>query len=393
MSPVRVDSAHESASASVDLLGEAACTQTELLEDVLSSLGVPPAAREQAGQSGDLATAFFEALPLRGAVDRTVTPQAIEGCGGMPVACVQELMAALGFPAPGATEPVFTPDEAHALAELWRCRDVWPFAATVQVARLYGRLLARIAQASAQQWFAVAEPLLRSVEPAEDRRAATAARTFDRLLPTADAFLTGVHRRWIEREAAQMAVRRAEAASTSELPVDFAEMSILFCDLKGFTAFTDRCGDSAAIRMIDRFATTVTRERGEEARLTKLLGDGFMLVYPEPALAVEAMLRIMATMHSTDQPAVHASVHHGAVVPWEGDYFGTSVNLAARLLAFADGDELLATAQVVERCPGFAWERVGNRRMRGVSGAVEVFRLGQCPQLRAEGPQPSSARK
>jgi hypothetical protein len=112
---------------------------------VLPSLGVPPAALEQAGQSGDLATAFFEALPLRGAVDRTVTPQEIEGCGGMPVACVQELMAALGFPAPGATEPAFTPDEAHALAELWRCRDVWPFAATVQVARLYARLLARIA--------------------------------------------------------------------------------------------------------------------------------------------------------------------------------------------------------------------------------------------------------
>jgi adenylate cyclase len=72
---------------------------------------------------------------------------------------------------------------------------------------------------------------------------------------------------------------------------------------------------------------------------------------------------------------VHASVHHGRVIPREGDYFGTAVNLAARLLALAARDELLATEAVVARCPGFEWVHCGGERVRGVSGEIQVFRL------------------
>jgi hypothetical protein len=76
-----------------------------------------------------------------------VSPAEIEADGGMPVAQVRELMLALGLCAPDAAQPSFTLDEARALTGLWRHRDVWPSAVTVQIARLYGRLVARIAQA------------------------------------------------------------------------------------------------------------------------------------------------------------------------------------------------------------------------------------------------------
>ena len=319
--------------------------------------------------------AFFEALPLRAAEDRTVTPAEMEANGGMPIERTQELMAALGLPLPQADEPAFTPAEAEAFNELWRQQDVWPFDQGIQIARLYGRLLARIAQASVQQWFTVAEPRLREAEPDQQRRTAGTVRSFERLLPVADALLVGVHRRWVEREAAQMAVRVAEQGPAGGLLSAVAEVSILFCDLKDFTAFADRMGDGAAVAIIDQFAGTVMRERGEAAGLTKLLGDGFMVVYPEPAPAVHAATRIMDAMGSPEQPGVHASLHHGRAAPREGDYFGSAVNLAARLLALAERDELLATAPVVEQCPGHEWEHFGTERVRGVSGNVQVFRL------------------
>jgi class 3 adenylate cyclase len=337
----------------------------------------PTTAPADEARGGDLLSAFFESLPLRGAADRCVTAADIELRAGMPVAQIQELMVAMGLPPARPGEPSFTPEEAQGLERLWRHREIWPLEFAVQIARLYGRLLARIAQASAQQWLAAAEPRLHAAEPDESRRADAAARVFDDLLPAADAFLTGVHRRWIEREAAQLAVRAAEARASSQLIGGLAEVSILFCDLKDFTAFADRHGDSAAIGMIEEFTAVVTQQRGEDARLSELLGDGFMLVYPEPSDAVRATIRIMAAMRSADRPSIHASIHHGAAVPWQGDYFGTAVNLAARLLAFAEGDELLATAPVVERCSEFAWDRVGRHQLRGVSGDVELFRLSQ----------------
>jgi adenylate cyclase len=348
--------------------------ERETDEAVLRSLGVPEELISHASGSGPL-SAFFESLPRRGAAARTVTAADIEAEGGLPLPQMRELMLALGFTPPEPHDPAFTPEEAQAFIGLWRQQHLWPFDEAVQIARLYGRLLARIAQASVQQWFAVAEPRLRAAEPDEAQRARAAAESFDALLPVADSLLTGVHRRWVEREAAQIAVRSAESRADAGLFGGLDEVSILFCDLKDFTAFADRQGDGAAIRIIDQLASTVTLERGEEASLTKLLGDGFMIVYPAPLPAVEAAVRIMEVMRAPEVPAIHASVHHGRAVPREGDYYGTAVNLAARLLTLAEGDELLVTAPVVERCPNLAWEHCGSERVRGVSEAVQVFRL------------------
>ena len=346
------------------------------IEDVLRAVGVPEEAILQTRGREDPLSALFESMPIRGAADRTVSPAQLEADGGMPVAQSQELMRAFGLRPPEADEPAFTPAEAEALAELWRHQDIWPFELGVQIARLYGRLLARIAQASVQQWLAVAEPRLRAAEPDAARRTIAAADSFDRLLPVADALLAGVHRRWVERETAQIAVRAAEAGPAGAFLSGMAEVSILFCDLKDFTAFANRQGDGAAVRLIDHFATTVMEERGERAGLTKLLGDGFMVVYPEPLAAVEAGMRIIRKMRSVDRPGVHASVHHGPAVPREGDYFGQAVNLAARLLVLAERDELLATTPVIERCPELDWGHWGSERVRGFPDEVKIYSLG-----------------
>jgi class 3 adenylate cyclase len=73
---------------------------------------------------------------------------------------------------------------------------------------------------------------------------------------------------------------------------------------------------------------------------------------------------------------VHSSVHYGVAIAREGDYFGSSVNLAARLLALGGRDELVATAPVVEACAdAFAFESIGEHNIRGMQGTVAVHRL------------------
>jgi len=287
---------------------------------------------------------------------------------GLPREQLQELMGAFGLPMPDPDEPAFTESEAAALLELWAHREAWPFEVTIQVSRMYGRLLARIAHATIQLWVSAVEPTL-----GEDL---TEAGRLGELLPVSDALLAMVHRRWLEREAEQMALRdvplvRDRGATT----LGAVEVSFLFCDLKDFTAFADRQGDDAAVRIIDRFATVVSRSHGPHARLTKLLGDGFMCAYPEPHMAVEAGARIIDGMHAPGLPGVHASVHHGLAIPREGDYFGASVNLTARLLGEAQNNELVATRAAVERCPQYGWEPAGTLQIRGIAEAVELFKL------------------
>jgi adenylate cyclase len=248
--------------------------------------------------------------------------------------------------------------------------------APLQLWRVYGRLLARIAQTEVQLFRTYIEPGLSAGAsgPLDGLRAVQTA--VARLLPVADLLVTGVHRRWIEHELLQAAVVRAEAEVGDRQLPGAVDVTILFCDLKDFTAYADRAGDAAAVEAIDQLTDIVMHQRGEHFRLMKALGDGFMLCYPRPHDAVAAGASTVAAMAETDGPGVHASVHRGIAIAREGDYFGSAVNLAARLLGAAGRHELVATKPVVDATSDtFAWVTAGTLHIRGVSDPVEAFRL------------------
>jgi class 3 adenylate cyclase len=317
--------------------------------------------------------AVFDSVLLQGIAERTVSARDIEANGGMPAVQVIEMFQSFGLPPPELDQPAFTPEEAEVFTRLKQLEDVWPPDVRVQAGRVYGRLLARIAQTELQLFRVYVVPRLRADgrDPDETLRAARDA--FEALLPLANPLLTGVHRRWLEHELAQEAVVTAELSGALPGAVD---VTFLFCDLKDFTAFADSEGDTAAVGAIDHFANMVTRERGLDFRFMKALGDGYMLAYSDPGPAVDAGARIVRAMQLPRMPRVHASVHRGVAIVREGDYFGGAVNLAARLLNAAEGDELIATPSVVESCGDeFSWEPIGPRRIRGVAELVDVYRL------------------
>jgi adenylate cyclase len=317
--------------------------------------------------------AAFDSVLMQGIAERTVSVRDIEDEAGMSAAEVERIIESWGLPVPEHDQPAFTREEADVFVRLKELEDVWPPDVAIQAGRVYGRLLARIAQTELQLFRVYVVPRLRAEgrNPSETLRAARDA--FEALLPLADPLITGVHRRWLEHELAQEAVTSAELDGALPGAVD---VTFLFCDLKDFTAFADSEGDTAAVSAIDHFAESVTRQRGFEFRFMKALGDGFMLAYSDPCAAVGAGARIVRSMQVPRMPRVHASVHRGVAIVREGDYFGGAVNLAARLLNAADRDELIATPSVVESCGDeFSWEPIGQRRIRGVTELVDVYRL------------------
>jgi adenylate cyclase len=345
------------------------------LVEPLRALGIPEQAISRALDRGDPEGAIFDAVLMPARAERTVTLAEIERRGGLTVAESQAFIEAYGLRAPGPDEPAFTQEEAVVFVELGQLQDIWPPELGIQLARVYGRLLARIAQTEVQLFRLFVEPRLRGDDP--DRLGGLRAiqSAFARLLPLADPLLLGVHQRWLEHELAQVAVSEAETHAGAEALPGTVDVAFLFCDLKDFTAFAQSEGDGAAVSAIDRFADRVAHERGEQFRMMKALGDGFMLAYGDAGTAVAAGARIIKSMREPSLPGVHASVHHGPAIAREGDYFGSSVNLAARLLGAAGRDELVATRPVVDRCDDFAWEPAGARKVRGVAEPVDIFRL------------------
>ena len=80
----------------------------------------------------------------------------------------------------------------------------------------------------------------------------------------------------------------------------------------------------------------------------KWLGDGVMIHYREPAGAVLSALRLVAELPEAGLPPVHVGVAAGPVVVQGGDYFGRTVNLAARLAAHAQAGQVLVSQSVAE---------------------------------------------
>ena len=348
----------------------------ERLEEVLRELGVPEEAIVRAVERDDPVNAVFEATLIPGQAERTVSAADVEARGGLSADEVVGIIRAMGFPSPEPDEPSLTAEEAEVFVELGALRDVWPYELSEQLARMYGRLLARIARTGVQLVRLYSEPRVQAASDSREEALRSLHDALGRLLTLPDPILAGVHRRWVEHEVSQAAAGAAEAqAEGAHLP-GAVDVSLLFCDLKDFTAYANAEGDVAAAEAIEAFAHTVYSERGDDGRVVKALGDGHMISYADPYEAVAAGSRIIAAMREGDTPGVHASVHRGVAIAREGDYFGEAVNIAARLLVVAGRDELVATAPVAEACPdSIEWEPLGNHLVRGVSRPIEVFRL------------------
>jgi len=166
--------------------------------------------------------------------------------------------------------------------------------------------------------------------------------------------------------------------------------TFIFADIAGFTALTEAHGDEEAVKLVEEFAEAVEAElppvRGEHI---KTIGDALMLRIPAPGDAVLLALRIANDLIAEHgAPAVRVGLHHGPAVERNGDYFGASVNLAARVSALASGGEVLLTGQTAALVPdleGVLYESRGRQTLRNVAEPIEIFavlRVGEMTEGR-----------
>jgi adenylate cyclase len=168
--------------------------------------------------------------------------------------------------------------------------------------------------------------------------------------------------------------------------------SFLFADLVGYTAFTVARGDESGAELAVRFGLTVRALAGEHGlEFVKAMGDAAMVHGRDAVQIVRLGLRLA---HDGPAPAwrppVRIGVHTGPAIAAEGDWFGTTVNVAARVAASARGGELLLTGDACRELrseAGLDLVDQGRRRLRGVPAPVRVY------AARRTAPVPSRARR
>jgi adenylate cyclase len=122
--------------------------------------------------------------------------------------------------------------------------------------------------------------------------------------------------------------------------------TFVFVDLVGYTTLTEMRGDQAAARVASEFQRTMSSlSRKHGAWQVKSMGDGVMIWAPDAAQAVAlAADALQAVGNRVDLLPVHIGVHTGPAVMCGSDWYGSAVNVAARLASQAGCNEALVSA-------------------------------------------------
>lgn len=154
--------------------------------------------------------------------------------------------------------------------------------------------------------------------------------------------------------------------------------TFLFADLAGFTALTEAHGDERATELAFEFFDAVGELLSDHgAERIKVIGDELMLRGDDPAAAVRLGVRIVGDVGAQHGfPMVRIGLNTGPAVERDGDWYGSAVNLAARVASLAGGGEVLATAATREAAgdpAGVEWQPRGSRAFRNIAQQVSIF--------------------
>jgi len=157
-----------------------------------------------------------------------------------------------------------------------------------------------------------------------------------------------------------------------------AEHTFLFADLVGFTAFTERVGDEAAADVAVAFQSAAGHAAHELGCVViKQLGDAVMIYGRDAARVVTFALRL--TRELSDEgwcPPLRIGVHSGPAVQRDGDWYGATVNIAARLADSATAGEILMSVETRDRVAKHTGLKVaerGPRSFKNVTAPLAVF--------------------
>ncbi|HEY4426764.1 MAG TPA: adenylate cyclase regulatory domain-containing protein [Solirubrobacteraceae bacterium] len=250
-----------------------------------------------------------------------------------------------------------------------------PLPAFLQLMRVYGQVIAQIADAEVRLvHLYVHEPLMRagvpSVEIAEEMEGLTRE-----VLPFAAPLMNYLHGRLLAHFVEQDMIGHMEGDMGKALEEGRLRVAIAFADLAGYARLTVERGDEVAVSTVERFVEAVAKTLPADARVIKTLGDEVMVIGSDPAaLAGWAVDLASGTAPAEPQPRI--GLHYGEALYRDGDYYGRDVNQAARVVARAGGGEVLVTRPVVDMAAavdGVAFDRIGEVRLKGFSEPTELF--------------------
>ena len=340
--------------------------------------GVPLAAVAQVVRNGDLAFDFFDDDywdRFGGLSDATFADVSKET--GLSHALLAAVRESSGYASPTPEDRV-RKDEFDAIELLKVTVDSGVSAEAAEShLRVWGENLSRIAEADASFWHEQVEMPMLEAGFSQSQMLAATGEVSAVVAPLLDpALLSTYHARsehtWMAGvvEAVEATLEQAGLHQGGIHPP-----AMCFLDVSGYTELTEQQGDAAAADVSTRLGELVRRGSLDRAgRPVKSLGDGVMVHFKEPAKAVGFALEMRDEVPTTGLPPLHVGIAAGPLIYQSGDYFGRTVNLAARIASYATANQVLVDDQttLASTDADVAFDEIGHVELKGVAQPVRL---------------------
>jgi adenylate cyclase len=333
---------------------------------------------------GALSLAFLDApvMETPGRLDRSYGQLAADR--QVPLALVQGIHQATGFAPPDPGDRAGEDDLTMLdVAELFASAGV-EVEATLRLLAVYADSVRRIAKAEADFYEASIERRLRASGLDERQLIEFGTRLGDRVIGSLERAIFQLYRRHREHVWTEHAINHVEEALEGSGLRERVRRppAICFVDLTGFTRLTEERGDEVAARVAGALAALVgeiSRDRG--GRPVRWLGDGGMFHFREPGAAVTAGLDLVERAPAAGLPPAHVGIHTGAVIAQDGDVYGMTVNLAARISSYAQAGQVVVSEETAARSAGagLRFQPLGPVELKNVARPLPLYRALRGP--------------
>jgi adenylate cyclase len=322
----------------LEAAGIANARERAALIEYLDGLGFTAEEMVEAESRGRLFGLAGDALQRSGQPIYTLREAAHEL--GVPVDELIHAWHALGLSAPDTDQPVFSQIDIDGLASWVAMKSAVGDEATLTLLRVLGGSMARLAEAGSTA-IRLGLPDIQMEHSADEFITAQAYRRVGEFIPRLAVLIDAVfrHHTVSARTYFEGVVRDTSASVVC---------GIGFADLTGFTALTQRLTATELSDLLVEFAGAVNDVvLADGGRVVKFIGDEVMWVSSTPEQLAKVALDLVEHPGAREANLqVRAGLGYGSVLAIGGDYFGTAVNLAARLVGAAAPGQILASSDV-----------------------------------------------
>jgi adenylate cyclase len=326
------------------------------------------------GATADDLVAYRDELPglasvvaIRGGPALTLS-EAVER-SGLPEEKLHRITRAAGFADPGPEDRIFSEGFVSLAGMLAAAEAVFGEEAVLQLVRVIGSSMARVADAMVSAFLVNVEPAARAEDPVGLAVARANVQAAE-LLPMVGPALEVLLRQHL------IASRRTVLGDAADAGYETQQRCVGFVDLVGSTELARRLPTRELGALLTEFenvaADTVTSRGG---RVVKLIGDEILFTAGDARSAAAIALELARTFGAHPEiPAARAGIACGDLLLRDGDVFGPVVNMAARAVKAAAPGEVVAPPAVASAA-GVSAESRGRHALKGFGDDVELCRL------------------